>query len=297
MNIRRVREKICCLQDQVVSLGLDPQVGLPPAGSSLNAYQRRVCCLEQLANLDEDALDWILRVEEQDTQPLENAVRLSMNRLVVSAKTRGVWDEDAQLTIASGARTLDGALVPLLGSALTNFNFVSGDYTRKGGLEGDGATKYLGGVAGNAYPQNDYSAFVYLTDAPNSLPETQYYLSTGTSQNGTISIFHGGTGSISGRVKTSSAITSMESLSVFPSLLGNSRQSSTSATIRHSRKNFTQTINSNGNKEDNILYYRSITMHYISAQFSAFLYGYWSDLEIWDQILTQYHADLATAIP
>jgi hypothetical protein len=42
-----------------------------------------------------------------------------------------------------GARTLSGCLVPVVGPAPTNFNFVSGDYNRKTGLLGNGASKYL----------------------------------------------------------------------------------------------------------------------------------------------------------
>lgn len=45
--------------------------------------------------------------------------------------------------IMAGARTLAGALVPLVGAAPTNNNFVSGDYDRKTGLVGDGETKNL----------------------------------------------------------------------------------------------------------------------------------------------------------
>jgi hypothetical protein len=43
----------------------------------------------------------------------------------------------------AGARTLAGALVPLVGTAPTNNNFVSGDYNRKTGLIGNGTSKYI----------------------------------------------------------------------------------------------------------------------------------------------------------
>ena len=47
------------------------------------------------------------------------------------------------MPIIAGARTLSGALVPVVGPAPTNNNFVSGDYNRKTGLKGNGSTKSL----------------------------------------------------------------------------------------------------------------------------------------------------------
>jgi hypothetical protein len=69
----------------------------------------------------------------------------------------------------AGARTLNGALVPLVGAAPTNFNFVSGDYNRETGLVGDGSTKYLNSNRNNnADPQNSKHVSVYSSNAPNS---------------------------------------------------------------------------------------------------------------------------------
>jgi hypothetical protein len=66
--------------------------------------------------------------------------------------------------IIAGARTLAGALVPLVGTAPTNFNFVTGDYSRKTGLAGDGSTKYLDSNRNNnADPQNSKHAAVHMT--------------------------------------------------------------------------------------------------------------------------------------
>lgn len=295
MNIRRIREKICCLQDQVVSLDLDPQVGLPPAGSSLNAYQRRVCCLEQLANLDEDALDWILRVEEQDAQPLENAVRLAMNRLVVSAKTRGVWDENAQLTVAAGARTLDGALVPLRGSALTNFNFVSGDYTRKGGLKGDGATKYLQGVTVNTLPQNDFLLGAYLTEAASTNPVNEWFYGNGGGL-GAVHVAKAAAGSLLTRQKTASSA-SIIGEGVTVGFKGVARNNPNSYDVISSGVVLTRNLSSDGNSTATIFgSAANTTTAFTTARISIYLYQHYAAPSIWDQILTQYHAELAAAI-
>ena len=66
----------------------------------------------------------------------------------------------------AGARTLSGALVPLVSTmpAPTNYKFVAGDYDRKTGLVGDGSTKYLdSNRAANLDPQNSRHAAVYVS--------------------------------------------------------------------------------------------------------------------------------------
>jgi hypothetical protein len=92
---------------------------------------------------DEDAGNYIQAVETADTQALEPATRKAINNFVIGCKQDGIWDAIKASCILSGARTLTGALVPLAGTAPTNFNFVSGDYNRKTGLVGNGSTKYL----------------------------------------------------------------------------------------------------------------------------------------------------------
>jgi hypothetical protein len=97
------------------------------------------------ANLpdDVDAIAYIAAVEVADAEPLELGVKRSINAFVKGCKADGIWDAIKASCIMAGARTLAGALVPLKGTAPTNFNFVSGDYNRKTGLVGDGSTKYL----------------------------------------------------------------------------------------------------------------------------------------------------------
>jgi hypothetical protein len=59
---------------------------------------------------------------------------------------------------------LAGALVPLVGAAPTNFNFVSGDYNRKTGLVGDGSNKTIdSGRANNADPQDSNHNAVFVS--------------------------------------------------------------------------------------------------------------------------------------
>jgi hypothetical protein len=105
--------------------------------------------------LDPDADAYIQAVEAADGQQLELAVRFALDDFVKGCKSDGIWDAIKASCIMAGARTLGGALVPLRGTAPTNFNFVSGDYNRKTGLKGNGSTKYLdSNRANNTDPQN-----------------------------------------------------------------------------------------------------------------------------------------------
>ena len=92
---------------------------------------------------DADASTYIEAVEVADGQALETGVRYAINNFVIGCKADGIWDAIKASCILAGARTLNGALVPLVGTAPTNYNFVAGDYNRKTGLVGNGSTKYL----------------------------------------------------------------------------------------------------------------------------------------------------------
>jgi hypothetical protein len=106
--------------------------------------------------LDADAAAYIAAVEAADGQALEAGVRWNIDQFVRGCKADGIWTAIKASCILSGARTLSGALVPLVGTAPTNFNFVIGDYNRKTGLAGNGSTKYLNSNrANNADPQNN----------------------------------------------------------------------------------------------------------------------------------------------
>jgi len=121
-------------------------------------------------NLDPDAAVYIDRVETADGQSLEEGVKLAYSTFVAGCKDDGIWDAIKASCILAGARTLNGALVPLVGTAPTSYNFVAGDYDRETGLIGDGSTKYLdSNRAVDADPQNNAHGAVYVsTTATNA---------------------------------------------------------------------------------------------------------------------------------
>ena len=119
-----------------------------------------------LSGFDADAAAYIQRVEWADTTPLEAATRTAINSFDVGCKADGIWTAIKASCILSGARTLSGALTPLVGTAPTPFGFVDANYDRKTGLVGDGSTKYLdSNRASNADPQNNHHVSVYQTVA------------------------------------------------------------------------------------------------------------------------------------
>jgi hypothetical protein len=112
---------------------------------------------------DDDASTYIEAVEAADTQALETNTRYAINNFVIGCKQDGIWNAIKASCILAGARTLAGALVPLVGTAPTNNNFVSGDYNRKTGLVGNGSTKSLDtNRNNNADPQNSQHAAVHV---------------------------------------------------------------------------------------------------------------------------------------
>lgn len=117
---------------------------------------------------DTDAEAYLQAVESADTTGLEQSVADAVNSFIGGCKSDGIWSAIKASCILAGARTLSGALVPLVGTAPTNANFVSGDYDRKTGLKGNGTTKYLNPQrAINADPQNSQHYGVYVTQAPS----------------------------------------------------------------------------------------------------------------------------------
>jgi len=126
---------------------------------------------------DPDVAAYIAAVETADDQGLEEEVKAAYSNFITGCKADGIWDAIKASCILAGARTLDGALVPLAGTAPTNFNFVAADYDRKTGLVGDASTKYLDSNRdNNADPQNNQHLSVYLSKLVGT--EGQFYIAS-----------------------------------------------------------------------------------------------------------------------
>lgn len=140
---------------------------------------------------DPDAARYIAAVEAADGQPLEAATKAAIRSFIVGCKADGIWSAIKASCILMGARTLSGALTPLVGAAPTNNNFVSGDYDRKTGLVGDATTKYLNSNRNvNADPQDSCHQAVYASSVTNST--SRAYIGGGAASTGATQIRTGG---------------------------------------------------------------------------------------------------------
>jgi hypothetical protein len=114
--------------------------------------------------VDADATAYLSAVQTADGQALEPAVRNAITAFVVGCKQDGIWSAIKASCLLMGARTLSGALTPLVGAAPTNINLVSGDYNRKTGILGDGATKRIAtGRLNDSDPQDNNHNAVYIS--------------------------------------------------------------------------------------------------------------------------------------
>ena len=131
-----------------------------------------------------EAVSYVAAVEAADGQELEFGVARAINDFVTGCKQDNIWDAIKACCILAGARTLDGALVPLVGGAPTNPGnvFVDADYDRKTGLVGDGSTKYLDSNRNNnADPQDSKHISVYASTKGFLSGLNAGYIGTGNS--------------------------------------------------------------------------------------------------------------------
>jgi hypothetical protein len=207
----------------------------------------------QVDAADADARAYLAAVEAADTQALEPAVRLAVDAFVAGCKADGIWNAIKASCILAGARTLEGALVPLVGAAPTNVGglFVSGDYNRKTGLVGDGSTKYLNSNRNNnADPQNNNHNAVYI----KTLSEiAQAYLGAGGIDSGANNLFFSGVGTIVTRSRNSTTGPGNSAATHVEGLYAHSRAASTGYTTRIGGVNYTNTQTSQGSFNGSLL--------------------------------------------
>jgi hypothetical protein len=253
----------------------------------------------QAGGLDPDARSYILAVEAADGQTLEAGVKNAYNTFVKGCKSDGIWDAIKASCIMAGARTLSGALVPLKGTAPTNFNFVSGDYNRETGLLGNGTTKYLDSNRNNnADPQNSKHIAAYRTEAPTGTPGgagSGSLIGNLTNQTGASWLFDNVSPSADTiRVNSVVSIITLQYGSG-ATFVGASRSSGTSASYRFSGTTNSVLNASSAPSNENLILYRFT--NYSSARIAFYSIGESIDLEKLDSRVTILMSNIATAIP
>jgi len=252
--------------------------------------------------MDADAAAYITAVETADAQALEEGTKIAIDNFVLGCKADGIWSAIKASCILAGARTLEGALVPLVGAAPTNFNFVSGDYNRKTGLVGNGSTKLLRtNRNNNADPQNDKHISAYLTEAGSiSGTNFQAYISGADSITGS-ELARSGSTPANLVFSANSALVALTGAAGVTGLYGTSRSLSTSFASRVGGVSATQSSNSNTPANLNImLFRRSATTSppgYSNARLAFYSIGESLDLALLDARVTDLINAFAAAIP
>jgi hypothetical protein len=243
--------------------------------------------------VDPDAIIYINNVEKADGENLEYDTAKAIHDFVVGCKADGIWNAIKASCILAGARTLTGALVPLVGAAPTNFNFVSADYNRKTGLVGDGSTKYLdSNRRNNADPQDSSHNAVYVTVVATV---TGHYLTSGVSR-GDNSLFNSLTDiTLRNRIDTVSSLTGAASAL---GLVGHTRSSSVSFTGRANGSNTAFSLPSQSRTANPLyLYNRPQTSAISNARLAFYSIGESLDLALLDARVTDLINAFGAAIP
>jgi len=132
-----------------------------------------------VASYDADAATYFAAIATAGSS-ITTANKDAVNAFIVGCKADSIWTAIKASCLLAGPDDLTGALVPLVGSAPTNTNFVSGDYSRTLGLTGNGSTKYLNSNrAATADPQNDVHIAVWATTLETT--NNRYYIGASAS--------------------------------------------------------------------------------------------------------------------
>jgi hypothetical protein len=246
---------------------------------------------------DADAQAYLRAVEAADNQgPLEQGVQQAVNQFVIGCKADGIWSAIKASCILAGARTLAGALVPLVGTAPTNVGglFVSGDYNRETGLVGDGSTKYLNSNRNNnADPQDSkhLSAYVSAKGSTN-----KPYLASLDDSAGPSALFHRGAGTFLTKINAASITASGGQMA--NGFCGASRNVSTELNWRFSGGSGVSSLQSQAPNSSSIrvLGYESTSL-FGDSRLAFYSIGESLDLALLDARVTTLVNAFAAAIP
>ena len=243
--------------------------------------------------MDTDAAAYITAVETADGQALEEKTKIAIDNFVLGCKQDGIWNAIKASCILAGARTLAGALIPLVGTAPTSFSFVDGDYNRKTGLVGDGTSKYLNSNrANNADPQDNKHLCVYATQAKSANGQFGWYLGdAGTSVLGMLA-----TNKHYGRLNDSNAV-STGSLPAETGTIAASRSAGTLLTLRLGATSYTVSANSTTPTSVTTFAYRREDGGYSNARLAFYSIGESLNLALLDARVTDLINAFAVAIP
>jgi hypothetical protein len=245
---------------------------------------------------DADAEAYLLAVEAADGQQLEQVVANAINDFVVGCKSDGIWSAIKASCILAGARTLPGALVPLVGTAPTPVSFVSGDYNRTTGLLGNGTTKFINtNRANDADPRNSKHLCVFMSQH-STRDATRYAISQGAGST-QCNLFTNTTQRIY-RINSGSATGAITDSSTTAGFWGASRNASTSYLYRYAGATTSNSLISTGHPANiHAVYARDVAgTASFNGRLSFYSIGENIDLNKLDTRISNLMTDFATAI-
>ena len=242
---------------------------------------------------DADARDYLRRLHAAEGQTLEPANALAIESFVTGCKADNIWSALKATCILAGARTLAGALVPLVGPAPTNFNFAADDCNRKTGLLGNGSTTYLNSNRNNnSDPQNSNHNAVYVSVAHTG--SVGQYIGSGPTGVGTNNLGQNLSVEIFARNRSSTAGTIP---GVPLGFLGHSRNQSSEFSLRANGSTTTIIATSGTPINANVDIFRRGTGSYANARLAFYSIGESLDLALLDARVTALINAFAAAIP
>ena len=246
------------------------------------------------APTDADARAYVAAVRTADGQPLEKAVALAIDSVVIGCKADGIWSAVKSSCILMGARTLAGALTPLVGTAPTNNNFVSGDYNRKTGLVGNASTKFLNSNRkANDDPLNNCHVSVYASTVASGF---QMYF--GGEISNAYDAFRNGA-NVNGRSR--GGATNTLTTAAIAGFIGHSRAAASTFTLRAGGSQQTSSVTSIAAENVNIyVFARNIsgTLNLpTDARIAFYSIGESLTLSLLDSRVSSLYSAIAAAIP
>jgi hypothetical protein len=268
-----------------------------PTGAKLNLAQTYV------GIDDPDAAVYVAAVEAADGQSLETATKVAIHSFVKGCKADGIWPAIKASCILAGARTLTGALVPLVkqpaDSAPARFGTegVGGwSYERKTGLQGNGTDNYINSNrANNADPRDNSHIATRVSNqvtgvimAGGDIGSTGRNYIDDTGVNGRFDCRTIGAAVLAARINANT-------------LAGISRSSSTSFNYRLNGSTITQSTTSNlPDSVNTFIYARSsggAVQNFASRRLAFYSIGESLDLALLDARITDLINAIGAAIP
>jgi hypothetical protein len=238
--------------------------------------------------VDPDAADYFARIVSAGSS-ISAANRAAVDVFVRGCKADGIWSAIKACCLLAGPDDLTGALVPLVGAAPTNFNFVAGDYNRTTGLVGDGSTKYLNtNRNNNADPRDNNHNALWVS---SSGAVGNFAMGGGISASGANTLGTGG----GVRSRFSSSESSISSPTKF---FGISRSVGTQFTVRAGGTNYLKNRTSDEPANANVAIFSSISTTGIrsdlisNGRYSFYSIGESLDLALLDARISTYMASI-----